>query len=56
MAEAQMPANIKNFNDFELRFATHNLLVNLGNPNSCQYPGRHPDMCGTDGRFAYNLE
>jgi hypothetical protein len=27
MAETQMPANIKNFNDFELRFATHFFLL-----------------------------
>jgi hypothetical protein len=27
MAEAQMPTNIKNFNCFELRFATHFFLI-----------------------------
>jgi hypothetical protein len=27
MAEVQMPANIKNFNKFELRFATHFIQI-----------------------------
>jgi hypothetical protein len=65
IAETQMPANIKKFNKFELRFATHIFPLykffdcKFGKLNSQMdhsLPYRHTDICGANVISANNLE